>query len=201
MLQKQFIYLFICWNFRNANACSSRFGCEWCLKYCNKTFRPDHEKFCGYKGRCCEVKPTPPTTGSPFTPDTTSNITFTPPEKKKKKPNVAAIVVPVVLVLIALSVLLTVGWLYIGKQKNNKKTTEEKQNDGNINIIGNTNLNYPPLEDGDPQITDRGTTKITADGDLIEEDRQIIGQGTIQLNENGDLICWTHHILSEYLIS
>ena len=167
----------IFFGFRNANACSSRFGCEWCHKYCNKTFRPDHEKFCGYKDRCCEVRPTPPTTGSPFTPGTNSNITFTPFEINKKKPNVAAIVVPVVLLSIALGVLLTVGWLYIGKQKNNQKTIEEIQNDEH------------PQKDGHPQITDRGTTKITADGDPIEEDRQIIGQGTAQLNENGDLIC------------
>ena len=160
----------IFFGFRNANACSSRFGCEWCLKYCNKTFRPDHEKFCGYKDRCCEVRPAPPTTGSPFTPDTTSNITFTPLENKKKKPNVAAIVVPVVLVSIALGVLLTVGWLYIGKQKNCQKTIEEIQNDGKINISGNTNPNCPPLKDGHPQNTDRGPTKITADGDPIEED-------------------------------
>ena len=166
----------IFFGFRNANACSSRFGCEWCLKYCNKTFRPDHEKFCGYKDRCCEVRPTPPTTGSPFTPGTNSNITFTPFEINKKKPNVAAIVVPVVL-SIALGVLLTVGWLYIGKQKNNQKTIEEIQNDEH------------PQKDGHPQITDRGTTNITADDDPLEEDRQIIGQGTAQLNENGDLIC------------
>ena len=154
MLQEKFFYLFIFWNFglpftfdffyfRNADHCSSRFGCEWCIKYCNKTFRPDHEKFCGYKGKCCIVTPASTT---PFAPTTTTTTSSTPIKpKKKKKSNVIAIVVSVVLVSIVLGVLLIGVCLHF---RNRLNLTKENTRAGD-----NSSKEHPGIRTkGRPQI-------------------------------------------------
>lgn len=127
--------------FSESSDCESRFGCEWCVKYCNGTFRADHDKFCGYNGKCCEETDAPSLT----------------PESGKKKQDTTLIVVLIVVVLLFVVVLSLFGCRHLHKIWNKPSDPEKSQNPekctdntGNKNqAFSNNEFNYPKLDYGD----------------------------------------------------